>query len=106
MLFSLGAGLLEACVLAVLCREDTYGYRLTQQAKAMVDISESTLYPILRRMQKNGWLETYDKSYQGRNRRYYRITPEGLKQYQLYAQEWQEYKEKIDKMLLGGMKDE
>lgn len=105
MLFTL-PGLLEACVLAVLRGEDAYGYKLTQQVKEILDISESTLYPVLRRMQKNGWLDIYDKPYMGRNRRYYKITPEGLEQYRLCIGEWQEYKEKIDKMLLGGRNSE
>ncbi len=106
MLFSLGAGLLEACVLAVLCGEDTYGYKLTQQVKEILDISESTLYPVLRRMQKNGWLEIYDKPYLGRNRRYYKITAAGQNQYKLYINEWHEYKSKVDKMLSGGVNNE
>lgn len=106
MLFSLGAGLLEACILSVLTREDTYGYKLTQQTKEMLDISESTLYPILRRMQKNGWLEIYDQPYMGRNRRYYRITQSGRQQYQLYREEWIAYKKKVDIMLLEDGKNE
>ena len=56
MTFQLGSALLDACVLATLNREDTYGYVLTQSVKAVVEISESTLYPVLRRLQKEGWL--------------------------------------------------
>ena len=60
MVFPIGAALLDACVLAALSRADAYGYSLTQQIKQTVDVSESTLYPVLRRLQKEGFLNTYD----------------------------------------------
>lgn len=106
MSFQLGSSLLDACVLAILTKEDTYGYVLTQQVKEVVDISESTLYPVLRRLQKSEYLTTYDKSFQGRNRRYYQITESGKNQYSNYLDMWQEYKENLDKILLGGVKSE
>ena len=53
MMFQLGSALLDACVLAVLSREDTYGYVLTQSVRNIVEISESTLYPVLRRLQQD-----------------------------------------------------
>ena len=77
MTFPLGAPLLDACVLAVLEKEDAYGYSLTQRMKEVVELSESTLYPVLRRLQQSGCLTVYDKPFQGRNRRYYAITPAG-----------------------------
>ena len=77
MVFQLGAPLLDACVLAVLTEGDAYGYTLTQQVKSVVDISESTLYPVLRRLEKDKCLETYDEPFQGRNRMYYKLTDEG-----------------------------
>lgn len=77
MAFAMGTTLLEGCVLAVLSRGDTYGYVLTQQIKGLLDISESTLYPVLRRLQQAGCLAVYDRPYQGRNRRYYTITKAG-----------------------------
>ncbi|MEG2789434.1 MAG: PadR family transcriptional regulator [Romboutsia sp.] len=106
MSFQLGSAILDACVLAILDKEDTYGYILTQQVKEVVDISESTLYPVLRRLQKNNYLITYDKAFQGRNRRYYQITNLGKNQHEEYLKMWQEYKESIDKILLGGNKSE
>ena len=106
MAFQLGGSLLDACVLAVLNREDTYGYRLTQEVKEAMEISESTLYPVLRRLQKDGYLETYDEHFQGRNRRYYRITELGKQKVVLYADEWQLFQEKINKVLMGGLGDE
>ncbi len=101
MLFSINSALLDACVLAILSRGDEYGYRLTQEVKQLMNISESTLYPVLRRLQKNGWLDTYDQPFQGRNRRYYRITSEGLTQHTLYRTEWQEYRSRIEGIFGG-----
>ena len=106
MAFQLGSALMDACVLAVLTRGDTYGYVLTQQVRGIMDISESTLYPVLRRLQKDGCLETYDQSFQGRNRRYYKITEMGKEKYKEYIKKWDEYKFKIDKILLGGLENE
>lgn len=107
MAFQLGAALLDACVLAVLSREDTYGYVLTQNVRQIMSISESTLYPVLRRLQKDECLTTYDEAYQGRNRRYYKITEKGTAKLTEYLAEWGDYKENVDKVLLGrGMNDE
>lgn len=106
MIFQLGSALLDACVLSVLSKEDTYGYILTQKVKQVMNISESTLYPVLRRLQKEEYLTTYDKPYQGRNRRYYKITNLGLEKYEEYKYEWKEYKKNVDKILLGGFKNE
>lgn len=106
MSFQLGSSLLDACVLAVLTREDAYGYILTQQVKEVMNISESTLYPVLRRLQKDGYLITYDQAFQGRNRRYYQITTSGRAKYKEYICEWDEYKLRVDKILLGGIVSE
>ncbi len=102
MVFGLSAALLDACVLAVVSREDVYGYILTQNIKEVIEISESTLYPVLRRLQKEGCLTTYEKSFQGRNRRYYAITDFGREKLQFYLGEWNVYMDKVDKMLSGG----
>ena len=99
MTYQLTAPLLDACVLGVVDNEDVYGYTLTQKVMTVVDISESTLYPVLRRLQKSGFLDTYDQPYQGRNRRYYRITQPGKEQLDIYRTEWFTYKEKIDSLL-------
>lgn len=104
--FQLGSSLLDACVLAVLSEEDIYGYILTQKIKDVIDISESTLYPVLRRLQKENYLTIYDKPFQGRNRRYYTITGEGNIKLLEYQREWVIYKTKIDKILGGKKHDE
>lgn len=106
MAFQLGGSLLDACVLAVLQRDDAYGYRLTQEVREAIEISESTLYPVLRRLQKEGCLETYDEPFQGRNRRYYRITEQGTEKVSAYRGEWRSYKAKVDHVLIGGEKNE
>ena len=101
MAFNTGAALLDALVLSTAAREPTYGYRITQQVRQIMVISESTLYPVLRRLQKEGHLETYDREFAGRNRRYYKLTDSGAQALEVYRAEWVEYKEKIDTMLLG-----
>ena len=78
MSYPISSSLLDGIVLAVVERESTYGYRITQDVQKVLDISESTLYPVLRRLMKDGCLTTYDQAYAGRNRRYYQITAEPL----------------------------
>lgn len=100
MTFNTGAALLDAVVLAVVARDinGTYGYKITQEVREVIDISESTLYPVLRRLQKDACLEVYDMEYAGRNRRYYKLTERGRVQLRLYEEEWQVYSAKISSM--------
>ena len=102
--FQISSTLLDACVLAILSRNDTYGYLLTQTIKEVMEISESTLYPVLRRLQKDGFLTTYDQPFQGRNRRYYTLTDEGKKKYREYQKDWNVYKIQVDRLMCGGEK--
>lgn len=106
MTFQLGAPLLDACVLAVLSRGEAYGYVLTQNVRDVIDVSESTLYPVLRRLQKDGCLSTYDRPFQGRNRRYYAITGQGKERFTTLTTDWAEYKARVDKVLFGGFDNE
>lgn len=101
MAFPISASLLDACVLAALSHGDAYGYSLTQQIKQKIDVSESTLYPVLRRLQKEKFLVTYDQPMDGRNRRYYQITSEGRQRLELYLHEWDDYKKAIESILFG-----
>jgi len=105
MVFNTGAALLDAIVLAVVSREEqgTYGYRITQDVRKAIDISESTLYPVLRRLQKDECLEVYDQQYDGRNRRYYKVTERGMAQLELYRTEWMNYAAKIHDLFEGGV---
>lgn len=105
MIFNTGAALLDAIVLAVVSQEQdgTYGYKITQDVRKVIDVSESTLYPVLRRLQKDDCLEVYDRQFDGRNRRYYKITDRGTVQLNLYRNEWKEYSEKINDIFEGGI---
>ena len=105
MVFNTGAALLDAIVLAVVSKEKdgTYGYKITQDVRSVLDVSESTLYPVLRRLQKDECLETYDQAYAGRNRRYYKITEKGMAQLNLYRVEGKTYSTKISKLVEGGI---
>jgi len=104
MTFNTGAALLDAIVLAVVAgeTEGTYGYRITQQIRQVLEISESTLYPVLRRLEKEQCLEVYNQEYNGRNRKYYKITQTGWAQLALYRQEWADYMKKINSLLWKG----
>ncbi len=101
MAFQTGAAMLDACVLAVLDGRDVYGYELTVYIKSVIDISENSLYPVLRRLQKDGCLTTYDQPFNGRNRRYYSITDDGRRKLAGYRSDWEDYKKNMD-LLLGG----
>jgi len=100
-MFQLGSALLDGCVLAVLARGDAYGYSLTQEIKGIISVSESTLYPVLRRLQKEGFLVTYDQAFNGRNRRYYQITDGGRAHLIETISEWGQYKDAIDSIFEG-----
>ncbi len=102
MVFATGAALLDAVVLAVVSREPegTYGYRITQEVRQVIELSESALYPVLRRLQKDNCLTVYDMEYAGRNRRYYKVTESGAAQLALYRSEWENYSRKISGILL------
>ena len=101
MVFNSGAALVVAIVLAVVSGEagGTYGYKITQDVRRAIEISESTLYPVLRRLQREDCLETYDRAIDGRNRRYYQITESGRAQLNLYRSEWNLYSQKISEIL-------
>lgn len=104
MVFNTGAALLDAVVLAVVSREveGAYGYKITQDVRQVIELSESTLYPVLRRLQKDECLEVYDRECAGRNRRYYKTTEKGRLQLNLYESEWRKYSAKINGIFEGG----
>lgn len=102
MIYPINTPLLEAMVLAVISREDAYGYQISQEIKTVSNLKESALYPVLKRLQEKGYLCTYDMQYQGRNRKYYRITELGKKQHRLMEEEWENYKISIDRIMRAG----
>lgn len=88
-------GLLEICVLKVISHEDSYGYQIVKDVEPHLEISESTLYPILRRLENSGSLEVYSREYSGRLRKYYRITEEGKTQIKEFIKDWKKVMEVI-----------
>ena len=83
-------GMLEICVLAVLCRSDSYGYQLVKDIGPYITVSESTLYPILRRLETTGSLCVYSVEHNGRLRKYYHITEDGRARIRDFLEEWKE----------------
>ena len=83
-------GILEVCVLAVLKKGPSYGYMIIRDLEQCVEISESTLYPILKRLEQNGSLKTYRQEYNGRMRKYYQLTEEGQCKIDQFLAEWDE----------------
>ncbi len=83
-------GLLDVCVLAAIKNEDSYGYRIIKDIKPYVEISESTLYPILRRLEIAEMLSVRSTEHNGRLRKYYHITERGMKRIEDFKEEWKE----------------
>lgn len=83
-------GFLEFCVLASLKNKDSYGYQIVKDVSRYIEISESTLYPILRRLEAGGSVETYTEEHNGRLRKYYKITQKGILSIETFLNEWQE----------------
>ena len=104
MNFNAGTNMLDAIVLSVVAKETkegTYGYKITQDVRQVIDVSESSLYPVLRRLQKEEYLETYDKAFDGRNRRYYKITSNGMIVLDNYRNEWRNFSNNVNGILMG-----
>lgn len=83
-------GLLEFCVLSALQKSDSYGYQIIKDISTCVDISESTLYPILKRLESNSYVETYSVEHNSRLRKYYKITQTGKERIREFLDDWQE----------------
>lgn len=83
-------GIVEVCVLATLRKEPSYGYKIISDISEIIEISESTLYPILRRLEQQDLLETFSRDFNGRTRKYYKITYAGLRKIDEFVAEWSE----------------
>ncbi len=83
-------GLIENCVLAALARGDSYGYQIVKDLSSVVTVTESTLYPILRRLEGAGALTVYSVEHNGRLRKFYRLTQTGRRQLEAFAADWNE----------------
>ena len=102
MTFPLNAPMFDLLVLSVIAESDAYGYQISQIIKRAANTKDSTLYPLLRRLQEQHFVETYDEQYQGRNRKYYTITDSGRYYQEELSKEWDRYKTIIDDIVKGG----
>ena len=89
-------GLLDVCVLSALRQGDSYGYRIIKELNGCIGISESTLYPILRRLEEAGRLTAYSVEHNGRLRKFYHITRDGLEQIDQFLESWPEIERVYD----------
>jgi PadR family transcriptional regulator PadR len=89
-------GLIEICVLAAIRKQDSYGYQIIKDISPYLSISESTLYPILKRLESNGNLTVYSIEHNGRLRKYYQITQAGLGKIEDFKQEWSKLQKAYD----------
>ncbi len=101
MYYPVSALLIEFLILSIVEKQDSYGYEISQTIKLVAAIKESTLYPILKKLEKSGYLTTYSQEFQGRKRKYYSITEEGKEQLIILNKEWQSYRDTIDGIIEG-----
>ena len=94
-------GLLDICVLKCLATENSYGYKILSDMSKYMEISESTLYPILKRLEENKCLDIYEEEHNGRKRKYYRLTEKGKTKLAEFKVEYKKL-QKIIKFILGG----
>ena len=94
-------GVLEALVLAILKEGDTYGYELSERVAGIVEVAQTALYPVLRRLEAQGMLEMYSVAHNGRLRRYYRITKKGRDKWRENIRELSELQAMIDAIVKG-----
>lgn len=83
-------GLLDACVLAAIKNQDSYGYQIIKDMKPYLEMSESTLYTILKRLESGGLLTVRSAEHEGRLRKYYHITDQGLGRIEEFRNDWKE----------------
>ena len=93
-------GVLEICVLALISKKDMYGYEIVQSISKVIDVNEGTIYPILRRLTKDEYFETYIlESNEGPARKYYKITADGINNLNKLVREWKEFVGAVDVIL-------
>lgn len=96
-------GVLELCVLVVLCRKDFYGYELVQIISKNIDISDGTVYPLLRRLTRENYFTTYlQESGEGPPRKYYQITHKGREYKKVLLSEWNRFTESVNNLIGEG----
>jgi len=95
-------GVLEICVLSVLAHKDCYGYELVGEISKRIDISEGTIYPLLRRLKDEGYVTTYlQESVEGPPRKYYRLTESGRIEEHDQKEEWMRFASSVNALLEG-----
>jgi len=95
-------GVLEICVLSVLAHKDCYGYELVNEISKRIDISEGTIYPLLRRLKDDGFVTTYlQESVEGPPRKYYRLTESGRTKEHDQKEEWMQFASSVNELLEG-----
>lgn len=100
-------GILELCVLAVLDRKDCYGYELVNEISKNIEISDGTIYPILRRLNQEGYFTTYlQESQEGPPRKYYKLTALGKSTKEKLLKEWFDYVEGVNSIVMEGGSNE
>ena len=104
MYFPTSSALIEFLILAVLEQDDSYGYEISQTIKLIANIKESTLYPILKKLEASGFLTTYSREFQGRMRKYYSLTNRGVEQLITLKEEWTLYTETVNGIIEGSIR--
>ena len=104
MYFPTSSTMIEFLLLAILESVDSYGYEISQTIKLIANIKESTLYPILKKLEKNRYLITYSQEYQGRKRKYYSLTPNGREQLSTLKEEWKVYTATVNGIIEGSVR--
>lgn len=97
-------GVLELCVLSLLTKRDFYGYELVETISKYINISEGTIYPLLRRFRKENYVTTYlQESQEGPPRKYYKITEKGKEAYEELIKEWESFTIGVNKLIRGDL---
>src|SRR5699024_5077587 len=100
-------GILEICVLVLLDKKDCFDYELVQEISEKIEISEGSMYPLLRRLTKDGWCTTYFKeSSSGPARKYYTLTDKGKRHLEEQLQEWEVFSHAVNTFIKGGEQNE
>ena len=95
-------GTVELCVLSILCRSDCYGYELVNRISECMQITEGTIYPLMKRLKDNGMIDSYIvESQEGPPRKYYKITDSGRAEKETLLKEWFEFVDSINALLKG-----
>ncbi|MDE6887985.1 MAG: PadR family transcriptional regulator [Eubacterium sp.] len=105
MTYPMNPVLMELLVLALICQEDSYGYQISQKLKSVSNLKDSALYPVLRKLAEQQYVAVYDQQYQGRNRKYYKITESGRLQKENLEREWDAHIQAVQEILHSSLSE-